>query len=204
MELRSGGLDGRQIRAELGLDENVGVPGFLAGQPDYLVDDLVEVDLTDRRIGLTRKAQQLVRDFLATVALCADLADRAPDLLEVLGGAWLALTEQVVDPARLLHHDGHRVVDLVSDAGGKLADRSESPGLDDLVSHHISVVVGFCKSLGEVARYHIAHEHRGERDNDQYDDRKLLDASKLGEGVRSLLLITQEPLALFERCDGED
>ena len=83
MELRRRGLDGRQIRAELCLDENVGVPGLLAGQPDHLVDDVVEVDFTDRRIGLTGKAQQLIRDFLATVALCSDLTNCASDFLEV-------------------------------------------------------------------------------------------------------------------------
>ncbi len=148
-------MDGRKIRAQLGLDVDVGVPGLLAGQTDHLVDDVVELDLADRRIGLAGEAQQLVGDLLAAIALGADLADGALDFLEVFAGARVAFTEQIVDPARLLDHDRDRVVDLVSDSGGELADRGEAPGLDDLVGHDGSVAVGLGKSLGEVARDQI-------------------------------------------------
>ncbi len=76
-------MDGRKIRAEFGLDVDVGVTGLLAGEPDHLVDDLVEVDLADCRVGLAGEAQQLVGDLLAAVALGADLANGAHDLFEV-------------------------------------------------------------------------------------------------------------------------
>ena len=112
--------------------------------------------------------------------------------------------KQIVDPAGLLNHDRHRVVDLVGDARGELADRGQPAGLDDLVGHDGSFAVGFGKPEGEAPRDKEADGEGHDGDDQEGDDGQSDHPSDLLQGIGRLLLVAEQPPTLFERREGED
>ena len=90
-------------------------------QPHAAVDDLVEVAPLQVHGRDTRKRKQVLDQLATTLALAGDQVERAGHLFAARSGG-----EIVLDPA--LHHArvgqdaGERVVDLVGDDSGHLAD----------------------------------------------------------------------------------
>ena len=195
LDLGRRGLDLGQVRTQLGDDLDIGVAGFLACQTDDLDHHVVERHRAYRGVGLAREAQKFVGDLLATIALGPDLADGSVDLDQVLLRCGVVVLQEIVDPARLLDHDRHRVVDLVGDPRGEFADGGETAGFDDLVGHDGPFAIGLGKLGGEISRDKETHGEGHGCDGQQGDDGKTDDLSHLFEGIGGLLLVAEQPSA---------
>ena len=144
-------LDWREAGLEIALQGDVEIlilrPRTVIGEVQRLVDQGVEIDLTALARDAARVFQHRLDDVVGALAVLGDLLEVAGQHLDRLvdfgalvlverrdgrRGGLLQLVEQFDRQAGEVVDEIERVLDLVGDAGGQLAERGHLLGLDQV------------------------------------------------------------------------
>ena len=97
---------------------------LVRSQRERFAHDLVHVDHGARRVALAREGQQVADDLGGALGLAEDRLEAAPGLI---------VDGPLRQPLGPREDRGERIVQLVRDAGDRLAERGELLGLQELV-----------------------------------------------------------------------
>ncbi len=138
-------------------------------------------------------------DLLAAFPLDVNLIQGPAEFGEIFTLLQILFFQEIFNPAGLLHHDRHRIVDFMGHAGGQLSHRGQLAGFDDLLVHHLFFLIEFRHLAHHFFRENQSGDHNGQAPHQNDQNRNPLGTTQVRKGVRGILLIDQQPVFVFQK-----
>jgi len=168
---------GREVAGQVRRKADMRVVDSLRAVLDDLFEKVVELNLFDLGVCPAGEAEQVLGDFLAASPLGLDLLEGPAEFLEVWAFLERLFVEKILDPARLFHHDGNRVVDLVGDAAGPFRQRAHPGRVENIVdlslgwSGGVPIHAGGIRGLGcDPGHSACGHHPPGEKPGQEHHE----------------------------------